>query len=246
MFAYQMIAGIEDIHKSGVCHRDIKLENMKFDAENVLKIFDFGISRIGDNHSTMNGGATIAYAAPELWIQDEDGKIKLSFAVDIYAFGVAIWALATGKIDTFNPIFPNCIQPSFQSINLNINKQLSNALNATLHQDHKLRPSASFLKKLLHKELLKGKHQANFVHSQAVHTLNNKVTSTTIKVPTDTARLTVSYNGYDFTADNIIGEVLFNNQKITPQQVLPAACVITFSESNTFISFSSSHPETVI
>lgn len=41
--AYPIAEGIADIHAHGRVHRDIKRQNMKFDAESCLKIFDFGL-----------------------------------------------------------------------------------------------------------------------------------------------------------------------------------------------------------
>ena len=38
----QLIAGIEYIHKSGICHRDLKPENLLLDFDKSLKIVDFG------------------------------------------------------------------------------------------------------------------------------------------------------------------------------------------------------------
>ena len=42
----ELIAGIEYLHKSGVCHRDLKPENVLLDNEGHLKLTDFGLSKI--------------------------------------------------------------------------------------------------------------------------------------------------------------------------------------------------------
>ena len=42
----QLIAGIEYIHKSGICHRDLKPENLLLDYDKTLKIVDFGLSNM--------------------------------------------------------------------------------------------------------------------------------------------------------------------------------------------------------
>ncbi len=49
---YQMASGIADIHAQGLIHRDIKLQNMKIDAEGIIKIFDFDIARFLENSHT--------------------------------------------------------------------------------------------------------------------------------------------------------------------------------------------------
>ena len=45
-FYLQLIAGINYIHKIGVCHRDLKPENLLLDYKNQLKIVDFGLSNM--------------------------------------------------------------------------------------------------------------------------------------------------------------------------------------------------------
>ena len=42
----ELIAGIEYLHKSGVCHRDLKPENLLLDYDNTLRIVDFGLSNL--------------------------------------------------------------------------------------------------------------------------------------------------------------------------------------------------------
>jgi eukaryotic-like serine/threonine-protein kinase len=39
---YPIAEGIADVHAHKRVHRDIKRQNMKYDAEGCLKIFDFG------------------------------------------------------------------------------------------------------------------------------------------------------------------------------------------------------------
>jgi serine/threonine protein kinase len=63
-------AGLQHAHTKGVLHRDVKPENLMFDAEHTLKVTDFGIAEVfgGDETVTTVGGAVIgtpAYMAPE-------------------------------------------------------------------------------------------------------------------------------------------------------------------------------------
>lgn len=41
----QIIAGIEYCHSEGVCHRDIKCENILLDQNDVVKLIDFGFAK---------------------------------------------------------------------------------------------------------------------------------------------------------------------------------------------------------
>ena len=47
-FMYQLLSGISALHNSGVCHRDVKPENILLDADLNLKIADFGYARFAD------------------------------------------------------------------------------------------------------------------------------------------------------------------------------------------------------
>ena len=77
--------------KKKIIHHDIKPDNILFTEDRVIKISDFGIAN--------TGGGTRAYMSPEAlsWetvaVQDE--------RVDIYALGVTLLELLTGK----NPFF---------------------------------------------------------------------------------------------------------------------------------------------
>ena len=95
---YQVSFGIFDIHNAGIIHRDIKLNNMKLNGEGHVKIFDFGLSKIvGPESKTKGFKGTAYYAAPELYVQG-DSTVVTQKAVDIYAFRVSAWLLATGEL----------------------------------------------------------------------------------------------------------------------------------------------------
>ena len=66
----QLICGLSHLHKEGVCHRDLKLENTLLDGNPsapLIKICDFGYSKRKNHdsapHSTVG---TSSYVAPEV------------------------------------------------------------------------------------------------------------------------------------------------------------------------------------
>jgi serine/threonine protein kinase len=79
------------VHKKGIIHHDIKPDNILFSENGTIKISDFGIAN--------TGGGTRAYMSPEAlnW----DSRSKSDPRVDIYAIGVTLIELLTGK----NPFF---------------------------------------------------------------------------------------------------------------------------------------------
>jgi mitogen-activated protein kinase 1/3 len=70
-FLYQIIRGLNYVHKSGVLHRDLKPRNLLVNSNCDLRICDFGLARVmledGKHTDVMTDYvATRWYRAPEL------------------------------------------------------------------------------------------------------------------------------------------------------------------------------------
>ena len=90
--------GLHYAHQKGVLHRDVKPENLLYNAEGVLKITDFGIAKVVGGAETLatRGGeilGTPAYMAPE----QAEGR-ELGPEADIYATGVMLYELLSGNL----------------------------------------------------------------------------------------------------------------------------------------------------
>lgn len=97
--AKDLVHALTYLHSSGVVYCDLKPGNLLIDEYSNVKLCDFGLSQllvemvqVDDNTENQRQGNPY-YFAPELFEQ----KGVCSFASDIYALGVVIYELATGK-----------------------------------------------------------------------------------------------------------------------------------------------------
>lgn len=94
----QLIRAVEFCHNRGVYHRDLKLENLLLDENDVLKVADFGLSALSECkrqdgllHTTCG---TPAYVAPEVIGRNGYDGAKS----DIWSCGVILFVLLSGHL----------------------------------------------------------------------------------------------------------------------------------------------------
>lgn len=99
LYIYQLFKSLNYIHSIGVCHRDIKPQNLLVNQETgVLKLCDFGSAKV-----LVKGEANVAYIcsryyrAPELLF----GAREYTTAIDIWSTGCVLGEMLLGR-----PMFP--------------------------------------------------------------------------------------------------------------------------------------------
>jgi serine/threonine protein kinase len=91
----QIMDGLQHIHENGYAHLDIKLENIYFDQDYVVKLADFDLSRpMNTKDFNPRRVGSVNYMAPE--IQEDKGFNGAK--VDIFALGVLLFTLASSKL----------------------------------------------------------------------------------------------------------------------------------------------------
>jgi len=91
----QVAAGLHYAHAQRIVHRDIKLSNLFYTKDKVVKIMDFGIAKAIEEvrRGTTVMGGTPNYMSPEQTL----GK-NVDARTDIYAFGVTLFEMLTGRL----------------------------------------------------------------------------------------------------------------------------------------------------
>ena len=150
----QIITAVNYLHSNGICHRDIKLENILIGENYTIKLCDFEYADcfIKDNtlvkFKTKLG--TERYMAPEFHYLNTEGSFYSGNCVDIFSCGIVLLAMLTGKMyfsttstsDFYYRMYTEDKSKFFSVISLPISTRSLDLIAKTLEQDFNLRPSA--------------------------------------------------------------------------------------------------------
>jgi eukaryotic-like serine/threonine-protein kinase len=84
-------------HREGVIHRDIKVDNILFDAHGNAVVADFGIARALSGYANQTG-TNMVVGTPQYFAPEQARAKPLDGRADIYSLGVTLYRAATGRL----------------------------------------------------------------------------------------------------------------------------------------------------
>jgi serine/threonine-protein kinase len=154
---------LDYMHKRGVVHRDLKPENIMVDAEDRIKLIDFGIAMKEDARRLTYAGPSPILGTPDYIAPEQVKGQRGDQRSDIYSLGVMLYEMLTGQppfsgpnpLAVMNERVLNDPKPA-RKLRAEISPELQEILNRALERDprHRYATAIEMAWELEHQELV--------------------------------------------------------------------------------------------
>lgn len=94
--ACQICDGLQEAHRQGIIHRDLKSQNIIINEAAQLKIIDFGLART--THMEGMTATGLIMGTPEYMAPEQVAGKRVDERADIYALGIILYEIFTGSV----------------------------------------------------------------------------------------------------------------------------------------------------
>lgn len=94
----KLLADMEELHRSGIIHRDISPDNVMWMPDDTLKLLDFGCARSMEDGKSMTVQLKHGFAPVEQYMTRGQGPWT-----DVYALSATVYYCLTGKVPPMAP-----------------------------------------------------------------------------------------------------------------------------------------------
>jgi len=144
-FFCQIVRALHHIHKDNILHRDMKTHNLLLDRKKkVVKICDFGISKLLTKTNAMTTVGTAHYMSPEV----VEGK-SYNKKSDVWSLGCILYELITLKrafdADSLSNILMKIIKCDFPPMQEHYSTEIKSLVKEILVSDPGKRPDVEYI-----------------------------------------------------------------------------------------------------
>ncbi|KAI8581705.1 hypothetical protein K450DRAFT_230808 [Umbelopsis ramanniana AG] len=110
----EMVLAIENLHKLGYVHRDVKPQNILIDAHGHVKLADFGSCITLDNNGKVTSTTPVGtcdYISPEV-LQAHEGNVQYGTEVDWWSVGIVLFEM----LQELPPFYSDSVNETYRKI----------------------------------------------------------------------------------------------------------------------------------
>ncbi len=94
----QVLDGLEAAHQMGIVHRDIKPANILVDANDGVKIVDFGLALVAQGTRSRLTQSGILVGTPEYISPEQITGQEVDGRTDLYSLGIVVYEMISGRL----------------------------------------------------------------------------------------------------------------------------------------------------